>query len=153
LVRQPPHFSAVRSGCWPNKAVALESEAQQGRFVLMGIFRASVCGMGLLAVGLAGCSWFKKEAPGAGKGQSASAAAVKAGPMSYVQDGNGLPTSRIWKSQMAFGDVNGDGYPDLGAVSRLADGPWIFITDGKGNWKDAANGLPRDPYCGGGMDF
>src|SRR5262245_39219881 len=29
LVRQPPHFSLVRSGCKPNKAVAPESEALQ----------------------------------------------------------------------------------------------------------------------------
>ncbi len=119
----------------------------------MSMRRASVYGVGLLAIGLAGCGMFKKDAAGDGKGQPAAAAGIKPAPMSYAQDGNGLPASRIWKSQMAFGDVNGDGYPDLGAVSRLADGPWIFVTDGQGNWRDASNGLPREPYCGGGMDF
>src|SRR5262245_26466211 len=97
----------------------------------------AVWGLGVLAVGLAGCGMFKQEPAAATKGQP-MAAAIKPAPMSYVQDGNGLPTSRIWKSQMAFGDVNGDGYPDLGAISRLADGPWIFVTDGQGNWKDAS---------------
>jgi hypothetical protein len=96
---------------------------------------------------------FKKEAAEGGKAQPATAANLKPAPMSYAEAANGLPQARIWKSQIAFGDVNGDGYPDLGAVSRLADGPWIFITDGKGNWRDASNGLPREPYCGGGMDF
>ena len=120
----------------------------------MRIRGVSVYGVGLLAVGLAGCGMFKKEAGGdADAGQPAAAVAIKPAPMSYVEDGNGLPTSRIWKSQMAIGDVNGDGFPDLGAISRLADGPWIFVTDGKGNWQEAANGLPREPYCGGGMDF
>ena len=49
--------------------------------------------------------------------------------------------------------MNGNGLPDLGAVSRLADGPWIFVGDGKGKWLPAANGMPREPFCGGGMDF
>ena len=54
---------------------------------------------------------------------------------------------------MDFGDVNGDGLPDLGAVTRLADGPWIFIGDGKGDWTPAIDGLPRDTFCGGGIGF
>lgn len=74
-------------------------------------------------------------------------------PLAYVEASQGLPTTRIWKSQIAFGDVNGDGLPDLGAVSRLADGPWIWVSDGNGNWSEFANGLPREPFCGGGMDF
>jgi hypothetical protein len=97
----------------------------------------------------------KPEAPqsAAAKGEAAAAAASKPAPMSYTSANNGIPSGRIWKSQMALGDVNGDGYPDIGVVSRLADGPWIFVGDGKGNWKDFANGLPREPFCGGGMDF
>ena len=115
---------------------------------------ASVYAVGLLVAGLAGCGGMKKEA-GQGSGGACRPRRwrCKPAPMSYVEDGKGLPTSRIWKSQMAFGDVNGDGFPDIGAISRLADGPWIFVTDGKGNWTQAANGLPREPFCGGGMDF
>ncbi len=71
----------------------------------------------------------------------------------YTAARAGLPTGKIWKSQIAFGDVNGDGFPDLGAVSRLADGPWIWLGDGKGNWTAASDGLPREPFCGGGMEF
>src|SRR5512144_1872960 len=105
---------------------------------------ASVYVAGLLAVGLAGCGMFKKEAAsGAAAGQTAPAVVMKPAPMSYVEEDKGLPTSRIWKSQMALGDVNGDGFPDIGAISRLADGPWVYVTDGKGNWKEAANGMPR----------
>ena len=74
-------------------------------------------------------------------------------PVQYVPASAGLPTSKIWKSQMAFGDINGDGYPDIGVVSRLADGPWIFQGDGKGHWTDASSGLPRESFCGGGMSF
>ncbi|MFN8642210.1 MAG: VCBS repeat-containing protein [Candidatus Binatia bacterium] len=124
-----------------------------------------VCGAGLVAVMLAGCS--KKEGTGAAGAtptvaavptpQAAAAApaapADKPAPMSYENFGHGLPGGRIWKSQMAFGDVNGDGLPDIGVVSRLADGPWIYVGDGKGNWSEFANGLPREPFCGGGMDF
>lgn len=74
-------------------------------------------------------------------------------PVQYTPASTGLPRGKIWKSQFAFGDVNGDGFPDIGVVSRLADGPYIFIGDGRGNWRDASAGLPREPYCGGGMDF
>jgi len=71
----------------------------------------------------------------------------------YTPARNGLPSGKIWKSQIAFGDINKDGYADLGAVSRLADGPYIWKGDGKGNWSDASAGLPREAFCGGGMDF
>ena len=122
----------------------------------MRMRRALVCGLGLLVVGLAGCGMFQKGGKaqaGGGKAQAAAVPAGKPAPMSYVWGGNGLPQTRIWKSQIAFGDVNGDGYPDFGAVSRLADGPWVFVTDGHGNWTEASNGLPREPFCGGGMAF
>jgi len=74
-------------------------------------------------------------------------------PVRYSAANQGLPTSRIWKSQIAFGDINADGLPDLGAVSRLADGPWIWKNDGAGKWSTAADGMPRETFCGGGMDF
>jgi hypothetical protein len=72
---------------------------------------ASVYAAGLLIVGLAGCGMFKKEgASETAAGYAAPAVEMKPAPMSYVEDDNGLPTSRIWKSQMALGDVNGDGF-------------------------------------------
>ncbi|MFQ5665633.1 MAG: FG-GAP repeat domain-containing protein [Candidatus Binatia bacterium] len=74
-------------------------------------------------------------------------------PMRYIPARQGLPTTKIWKSQIAFGDINGDGFPDVGAVSRLADGPWIWKGNGKGQWTDASRGLPRETFCGGGMAF
>jgi hypothetical protein len=91
----------------------------------------------------AGCQWVRPSPK----------QTVAPPPMRYAPARDGLPTSKIWKSQIAFGDINGDGLPDLGAVSRLADGPYIWIGDGKGHWTDASSGLPRESFCGGGMDF
>lgn len=96
--------------------------------------------IGSLVLGLAGCP---KQAPMGSVGSS----------LKYVSARAGLPQAKIWKSQIAFGDVNGDGLPDIGAVSRLADGPWIWVGDGKGNWTPFSEGLPREPFCGGGMSF
>src|SRR5262245_45497739 len=97
-------------------------------------------GIGVL---MGGCHWLRPSGKGPGSGT----------PVAYVPARQGLPTSKIWKSQMAFGDINGDGFPDIGVVSRLADGPWVFVGDGKGHWTDASSGLPRESYCGGGMAF
>ena len=80
-------------------------------------------------------------------------AAVPVSPLRYSAARDGLPAGKIWKSQITFADINGDGLPDLGAVSRLADGPWIWTGDGKGHWTDASTGLPRESFCGGGMSF
>jgi hypothetical protein len=74
-------------------------------------------------------------------------------PVTYTPAREGLPKGKIWKSQMAFGDINGDGFADLGTISRLADGPYVWRGDGKGNWVSASNGLPRETFCGGGMAF
>jgi hypothetical protein len=110
-------------------------------------------GMGAILSLLAGCSGIgvSKSKPEAERGVARPAGAPS--PVRYTPFREGLPQSRIWKSQFAFGDVNGDGHADIGVVSRLADGPWIFVGDGKGNWSPFANGLPREPFCGGGMDF
>src|SRR5262245_20715878 len=102
-----------------------------------------VLGAGLSLAGCAGLTG-KKAAAGAHEIPS---------PIKYSPESQVLPQSRIWKSQIAFGDVNGERFPDLGMVSRLADGPWVYAGDGKGNWKPFAEGLPREPFCGGGMDF
>lgn len=101
---------------------------------------------------VAGCA---SLGAGAKPGETTLAKGTKtvASPIHYTPAREGLPQTRIWKTQFAFGDVNGDGFADFGVVSRLADGPWIFVGDGKGNWKAFANGLPREPFCGGGMDF
>lgn len=114
-----------------------------------------MCGMGATLL-VAGCAALgvSKSKPGREKAQaSRSAAGGVPSPVRYTPFREGLPQSRIWKSQFAFGDVNGDRYADIGVVSRLADGPWIFVGNGKGSWSPFANGLPREPFCGGGMDF
>jgi FG-GAP-like repeat len=99
---------------------------------------------------MAGC----RPAPSAKPATPALAAqAAKSSPLTYTMARDGLPNGKIWKSHIRFGDINGDGYPDIGAVSRLADGPYIFAGDGKGHWHDASAGLPRETFCGGGIDF
>lgn len=98
---------------------------------------------GPMILSLSGCP---KQGP-------AVVASHRVASLRYEAAANGLPKSKIWKSQIAFGDINGDGVPDLGAMSRLADGPWIWTNDGKGSWTPASEGLPREPYCGGGMSF
>lgn len=97
----------------------------------------------------AGCQARQPLAASAEQGTS-SASSER---VSYTPARDGLPTGKIWKTQMAFGDIDGDGFPDLGTISRLADGPYIWRGDGKGNWTDASAGLPRESFCGGGMDF
>jgi len=112
--------------------------------------------VGLCALIAGGCTILGSQA-GAGspveKAPKAAPAAASLPPLHYTSASEGLPKARIWKSQIAFGDVNGDGLPDLGAVSRLADGPWIWVGDGKGHWTPFSDGLPREPFCGGGMSF
>ncbi len=73
--------------------------------------------------------------------------------LTYTRSSKGLPGNKIWKSQVAFGDINADGNADMAAISRLADGPWAWLSDGKGGWSAAAQGLPREQFCGGGVDF
>jgi|MudIll2142460700_1097286.scaffolds.fasta_scaffold20630_2 hypothetical protein len=120
----------------------------------MKVWRVLMMGVGVATLSLSGCTQTAK--PGSEKAAQAKAIAAPAGvasPLRYSPAREGLPVGHIWKSQLEFGDVNGDGLPDLAAVSRLADGPWIWVGDGKGNWKPFANGLPREPFCGGGVDF
>lgn len=99
---------------------------------------------------LAGCSLFGGKAPGAG---TSAAPAVSASGLTYTLTSEGLPKSNIWKSQIKFGDINADGYADLAAVSRLADGPWAWLSTGQGGWVAAGEGLPREQFCGGGVSF
>jgi len=103
-----------------------------------------------LTMGLAGCSMMAGKA-----GDSAARAAAPAakGEVRFEIASTGLPANKIWKSQVEFGDVNGDGNLDFAAVSRLADGAWVWLGDGKGGWTAAGDGLPREPFCGGGVDF
>ncbi|MBI3786534.1 MAG: VCBS repeat-containing protein [Deltaproteobacteria bacterium] len=104
----------------------------------------------LLVAGLsfAGCA----ASSGTKAGSQGPIVSVTNAPQ-YTPARDGLPKGKIWKSQIAFGDIDGDGFPDLGTVSRLADGPWIWRNDGHGHWTSASEGLPREPFCGGGMDF
>lgn len=115
----------------------------------MRIFVPIVACLGVLIAGTAGCQARQPVAPAASAlGTSPTSERIRFEPAR-----NGLPTGKIWKTQMAFGDIDGDGFPDLGTVSRLSDGPYIWRGDGKGNWESASEGLPRESFCGGGMAF
>ncbi len=103
----------------------------------------------------AGCSQLSRDSGVEAVREGALAIATGATPsgLSYTKASNGLPSGKIWKSQVGVGDINADGYDDLAAISRLADGPWAWISDGQGNWSAAGQGLPREQFCGGGTDF
>ncbi len=103
--------------------------------------------IGGVVVAMAGCSQLSSKPEPAKPAETAGPA------LRYSKAANGLPTKNIWKSQVEFGDINGDGFADLAAVSRLADGPWAWLSDGQGNWTAAGEGLPREQFCGGGVDF
>ncbi|HUI24886.1 MAG TPA: VCBS repeat-containing protein [Candidatus Kryptonia bacterium] len=111
----------------------------------------------LLATGLAmGChrvSPGKTSTAGAATSGAAASNSASSSPLHYELARDGLPSGKIFKSQIAFGDINGDGFPDIGIMTRLADGPYIYTGDGKGHWTDASAGLPRETFCGGGMEF
>ncbi|MEO6259959.1 MAG: VCBS repeat-containing protein, partial [Thermoanaerobaculia bacterium] len=53
----------------------------------------------------------------------------------------GLPTNGSWRSSLAVGDMNGDGFPDIILPSqRKGNGiPFIFLGDGKGHWRNWEN--------------
>ncbi len=112
------------------------------------------CALLIAVAGLGGCaqSGSKVTPKGTPEGATGFNLSGVSTPQ-YTSAAIGLPKGKIWKSQIAVGDINGDGFADLGTVSRLADGPWIWKGDGKGNWVSASDGLPREPFCGGGMDF
>ncbi len=109
----------------------------------------------VMVVAAVGCSQLSRDSvDDAPEGSAAAVATAQmASGLRYEPAANGLPQNHIWKSQVAFGDINKDGYADLAAVSRLADGPWAWIGDGQGNWRGAGQGLPREQFCGGGVDF
>ena len=105
-----------------------------------------------IVAAFAGCSMFGGNA-GKETAQTAGGSGVSDTGLRYVLASEGLPKANIWKSQIAFGDINGDGFDDLAAVSRLADGPWTWLSNGQGGWTAAGEGLPREQFCGGGVDF
>ena len=88
---------------------------------------------------IGGCQWIRPSPKGT--------APTPPAPMQYAPARDGLPTSKIWKSHIRFADINGDGFADIAAVSRLADGPYISEPD--------VVDLPRFPSFGGrhGLDM
>ncbi|MBV8356716.1 MAG: VCBS repeat-containing protein [Deltaproteobacteria bacterium] len=59
----------------------------------------------------------------------------------------------MWKSTPVLADINGDGFVDLAALSRLGNGAHVWLGDGKGQWRDASAGLSVPASCGGGVAF
>jgi hypothetical protein len=66
----------------------------------------------------------------------------------YLGDGTGrnwkrspgnLPT-KAWANRVTLIDMNEDGFADV--LTSHADGPRVFLNNGKGEWTDASSGLP-----------
>ncbi len=67
----------------------------------------------------------------------------------YLGDGTGrnwqlqendLP-NRGWTTRVVLADINGDKIDDL--VASHAEGPHVWLSDGKGNWEEYSHGFPR----------
>lgn len=66
----------------------------------------------------------------------------------------GLPTEGRWKSMPVVEDINDDGFLDLAAHPRLGEGTHVWFGDGRGNWREASQGLTlAEGSCGGGLDI
>lgn len=73
----------------------------------------------------------------------------------FLGDGNGgwqkapntgLPTTDSC-NQLALGDFNNDGLPDISAT-MIANNPRVWINGGEGPWQDRSEGLPNPPIGG-----
>ena len=96
--------------------------------------------MVLVGVGVLGCSGIEVKQP------------LSHG-IRFASISEGLPNAEQWKCNPAFGDVNGDGFMDIAAISRKGNGARVWINRGAQSWEDASAGLYRDGSCGGGVDF
>ncbi len=64
----------------------------------------------------------------------------------------GLPVAGNWKSDPILADINGDGFLDLAALSRLGEGPRVWLGDGGKSWRESSQGLKYgEECCGGGV--
>lgn len=81
-------------------------------------------------------------------GSSASLPAFR-----YRLAADGLPVEGRWKSTPVLADVNRDGFLDLAAHPRLAEGARVWLGNGKGTWTDTSQGLTMETSCGGGIRF
>lgn len=80
--------------------------------------------------------------------------AARRSPVVFELRSEGLPKKGNWKSDPVFADVNGDGKLDLAALSRLGQGPHVWLGDGGRTWVDSSQGLQYGTECcGGGLAF
>ena len=69
--------------------------------------------------------------------------------LSFVNFGQGLPTSGQWRNGFDVADMNGDGHPDIvhGPARKSLGPPVIFLGDGKGHWRRWTEAkFPALPY-------
>lgn len=90
--------------------------------------------------------------------QGTTTAATEPSPpaanLRFTLAASGLPTEGRWKSMPVIKDINGDGFLDLAAHPRLGEGTQIWLGDGRGNWREASQGLKlTGSSCGGGLDI
>ena len=64
----------------------------------------------------------------------------------------GLPTTRGWRTNPSFGDVDGDGDLDFAATTRKGDNPSVFLYDKSSGWSSRAFDLGHFP-CGIGVEL
>lgn len=80
--------------------------------------------------------------------------AERKSPVMFEERTKGLPTKGNWKSDPVFVDVNKDGKLDLAALSRMGEGPQVWLGDGGESWTLSSKGLQYGTECcGGGLSF
>jgi len=83
-----------------------------------------------------------------------SASAFESPCPQFRRASGGLPVGQDWRFHAAVGDVNGDGFLDLAAVSRKGPGPQVFVYEPDGTWRESSEGLTTGgASCGGGAVF
>jgi hypothetical protein len=75
-------------------------------------------------------------------------------PVQFEPASKGLPTTGNWKSDPVLADINGDGFLDIAALSRMGEGPRVWLGDGGRSWRESSKGLRYgEECCGGGVAF
>ncbi len=60
-----------------------------------------------------------------------------------------LPNKGMWRGNPAVADLNRDGFDDIVCAIRNEEGLYVFLGDGKGNWKKSVEGIARTLDYGG----
>lgn len=68
----------------------------------------------------------------------------------HYAEWDGLPKTGEWRTDLAVGDVDNDGFLDIAGLARKGPtGIWL----NKETWKESTQGMPEKMQCGVGVEF